>query len=530
VNALRALLNAITAPLRRLSRLPLGLISAPRKLLGLSFSARVSVLLGMALVLLVGTAFICYALFSERPDWGIVARWPVLLTIVALLIAIPLVVYQALKLWLEGETSRYPDIDQAWRAGLDELRKNNIDLQQVPLFLLLGSPGRELSQVLMQIVGYERLIDGCPDGRAPIRWYAGPQAVFLFTEETGCLSRLSSVAARGAAPGDRSIGAAGAPSITGTLVTGTAGVMATNSAAAGPLATAPRAPAIRGTLVPDGGGSTDASAPVGRAATARYLTHNDFDDEADRLRYIGELLRQERQPLCPLNGQVALVPAALLLDIVATQETIEAVRRDLEALREATQLSCPATLLVTGMETVAGFTELVRRVGMQLAKETRFGKGYSVWNPADRENLDALSSQACGAFEDWVYALFREAGGLGKPGNSKLYRLLCLIRGQFHNRIRSLLINGFGRDDETDATGYWMFGGCYFAATGSTEGRQAFVRSVFDKMLQQDEDVEWTDAALIEDQRYRRIAQALTFVNGFLALALVALVIWMFVN
>jgi uncharacterized membrane protein len=56
------------------------------------------------------------------------------------------------------------------------------------------------------------------------------------------------------------------------------------------------------------------------------------------------------------------------------------------------------------------------------------------------------------------------------------------------------------------------------------------VRSVFDKMLQQDEDVEWTDAALIEDQRYRRIAQALTFVNGFLALALVALVIWMFVN
>jgi hypothetical protein len=255
-----------------------------------------------------------------------------------------------------------------------------------------------------------------------------------------------------------------------------------------------------------------------------------MDDEADRLRYIGELLRRERQPLCPLNGQVALVPAPMLLDIVATQEAIEAVRRDQEVLRESTQLNCPVTLLVTGMENVAGFSELVRRLGVQLAKETRFGKGYNVWHPADRENMDALSSQACGAFEDWVYTLFREAGALGKPGNSKLYRLLCLIRGQFQNRIRNLLINGFGRDEETDATGYGMFGGCYFAATGSADGRQAFVRSVFDKLLQQDEDVEWTEAALVEDDRYRRLAQILTFVNGLLALILVALIIWMFIN
>jgi hypothetical protein len=486
----------------------------------------------MALVLLVVTAFVCYALFSERPDWGIVARWPVLVTIAVLLVAIPLVVYQALKLWLEGETSRYPDIDQAWRAGLQELHKNGIVLQEVPLFLLLGSPGRELSDALMRIAGYEWIVSSCPDGRAALRWYASSQAVFVMTEETGCMSRLSSLAGRSPAGGERSAGAgagAVAPSITGTLVAG-AGVMAGTAATTpAPLVSAPRAPAIRGTLVPDTG-SGDAGAPAARAATARYLTHSDFDEEADRLRYIGELIRRERQPLCPLNGQVALVPASLLLDIVATQESIEAVRRDQEVLREATQLSCPVTLLVTGMETVAGFTELVRRVGVQLAKETRFGKGYSVWNPADRENMDALSSQACGAFEDWVYALFREAGALGKPGNSKLYRLLCLIRGQFQNRIRSLLINGFGRDDESDATGYWMFGGCYFAATGATEDRQAFVRSVFDKMLQQDEDVEWTEAALVEDDRYRRIAQGLTFVNGLLALALVALIIWLFIH
>ena len=99
-----------------------------------------------------------------------------------------------------------------------------------------------------------------------------------------------------------------APSITGTLVAG-AGVMSGTAATPAPLATAPRAPTIRGTLVPDAG-SGQAGAPAGRAATVRYLSHSDFDEEAERLRYLGELIRRERQPLCPLNGQVALVPAS----------------------------------------------------------------------------------------------------------------------------------------------------------------------------------------------------------------------------
>ena len=105
MNLFRPLLTLVSAPFRWLSRFPRKLIGAPRRLLGLSFSARVAVLLGIALGLLVITAFFCYAVFSERPDWSIVTRWPVLLTILALLVVIPLVVYQALKLWLEGDTS-----------------------------------------------------------------------------------------------------------------------------------------------------------------------------------------------------------------------------------------------------------------------------------------------------------------------------------------------------------------------------------------------------------------------------------------
>ena len=409
------------------------------------------------------------------------------------------------------------------------MKKNGVDLQEVPLFLMLGSPDRELSDVLVRSTGREFLVPGRPEGRAPLCWYASREAVFLFTAETGCLSRLSSVPERMPSAVDRPSAAAGTPSITGTLITGAVEQTGRGAGVRGSLPPLSGAAAIRGTLVPSAGAGEQPAAAAQHSG-ARRLSLREFDEESDRLRYVGQLLRRERQPLCPLNGQMVLVPSPLLTDVLAAQETIEAIRRDLETVREATQVNCPATLLVTGMEHVPGFVELVRRVGIQLAKETRFGKGYNVWSPVDPENMDALSSQACGAFEDWVYTLFREAGGLGKPGNSKLYRLLCLIRGQFQQRIRSLLVHAIARDSEPAESGCWMFGGCYFAATGSAEDRQAFTRSVLDKMLQQDEDVEWTEAALAEDQGYRRVAQGLTFVNGILAVSLTGLIIWMFIH
>ena len=40
------------------------------------------------------------------------------------------------------------------------------------------------------------------------------------------------------------------------------------------------------------------------------------------------------------------------------------------------------------------------------------------------------------------------------------------------------------------------FAGCYFGATGPSEDRQAFVTSVFEKLVKLEEDVEWTEKRL----------------------------------
>jgi hypothetical protein len=168
----------------------------------------------------------------------------------------------------------------------------------------------------------------------------------------------------------------------------------------------------------------------------------------------------------------------------------------------------------------------VRRVGRDAAMRQRFGKGFNVQNPPLPERLDALATHACGAFEDWVYALFREKKALAKPGNTKLYALLCNIRRNVRSRLANLMVAGYARDTDADAKSEpLMFGGCYFAATGETEDRQAFVKNVFDKLPEQQEELQWTEAAYAQDEKFQRLARlALTF--DTLLLATLVVLVW----
>ena len=67
----------------------------------------------------------------------------------------PAGLYKALQLWLEGVVSPYPDIDRAWKAGLEELDRQGIDLKQVPLFLVLGTSGLRQEKSLFEAARLE---------------------------------------------------------------------------------------------------------------------------------------------------------------------------------------------------------------------------------------------------------------------------------------------------------------------------------------------------------------------------------------
>ena len=450
---MQQLFQWITAPFRLLFHVPLAMISAPRRVMGLSLPARVAWITAVLLLICAVAAFVSTLLTEDGADsWNYWLRWetPV---VFLLLVAIPLVVYFAVRSWLEGEVSRYPDIDQAWRAGLAALQEQGLELSELPVFLVLGAGDERQVRSLLAASGLEFLVQHTPSGVTPLHWYATTNGIFLVCREVGQLSWVTSMTARGRAPQAPPANAAGQGTAPGS---GTfTGTMSPGAASRGTISSGGASNSLLG--IPDGEAGDDqaAGSPVygtlvpgavsagpgprgggAAAASGGGLSRREAEEQTDRLRYLARLLVRARQPLCPLNGVLTVLPFPIVRDVMLAKDLPGAIKSDLDALGRVMQLRCSVTVLVSGMEAEPGFSELVRRVGATRAKANRFGKGFNVWNAATEEHLDAFSAHACGAFEDWVYNLFREPDGLSKPGNARLYMLLC--------RIRSEVRRGFG--------------------------------------------------------------------------------------
>ena len=226
------------------------------------------------------------------------------------------------------------------------------------------------------------------------------------------------------------------------------------------------------------------------------------------------------------SGTVTVIEGADHFFAGHLEELQRAIKSDLLAIQRTLQLRCPVTALITGLEEERGFSELVRRVGPERAGAQRFGRKFDVRSLATPEELIALCDHVCGAFDDWVYALFREQGALTRPGNTRLYALLCRVRCHLKPRLTELLSSGFGYDRrELPDDDPFLFSGCYFAATGSTPDRQAFVRGVLEKLAEEQEYVEWSPQALAANRRLLWLSYAGLAVCAVLLVTLAAMLV-----
>jgi hypothetical protein len=533
---IRRMLELAASPLRAMLSAPNRLISGSQRLRQISLPARVALLTAVFLIVCVVATLVIFAHQRDLPHWVLLKSVKFYVVVVLLVVIIPLVLYKALVLWLEGDMSPFPDIAHAWKAGLEELERQGIDLTQTPLFLVLGSADEWQEKALFDAARLSLNVREFPKGRAALHWYANPEGVYLVCSDAsalGSLSRLSTEVAKES--GRKADFVAESPadaSIRGTIIVGKPSAREASappppSPAARPAA--PRAMDIRGTMILSGHDSeTDGSGAVNVVEKRVVkLPQDDASLQQRRLEYVCRLVRRVRQPFCPVNGVLVLLPFALIQR--SAPEAIElqrAMQRDLDSLLRVLMVRSPVTAMVIGLEDENGFRELVRRVGRERALGQRFGKGFSLANPPSGERLEALCAHACGAFEDWVYTLFREKEALSKPGNAKLYALLCKIRRNVQGRLSDILANACGYDpDKEPRDAAALFGGCYFAATGDTEDRQAFVKGVFDKLPEQQEEVEWTQLALRQDQQFHALANVGLCVGSMLLIGLVAMVV-----
>lgn len=535
---LRRLINNIVYPIKSVIVSPRVVFSVPRKFMGLSLPARWAIFMAMVLILSAVASYFAIRM-STKPT--ILERWKDNLPIIAVLtVVIPIVVYAGLRFWLEGEISRFPDIENAWRAGIEEMRRQGLEITDIPLFVVLGSPNELVTSHLFDATRLGFNVRDVPKGPAPLHWFASQEGVFVVLDGTCRLSRLAQLGLVADERDAQQIApvmarqAAKAGNIRGTIVVGEEPEPAPETA----VSTAGAGHAIRGTL--NFGGTTDGQSWRSASESAENAANRNVHvalpaaeaiETSKRLSYVCELIRRSRQPLCPVNGILTLLSFELIekSPFEATQVQ-KAAKEDLAILRHELKIRCPVTALITGMQSEPGFREMVRRVGEKAAVARRFGKGHRVWVTPSAEQLEALSQHACGAFELWTYNLFRERGALAKPGNTKLYQLLCRIRRSVRQRLTNILSDGFsagdpGRLDEDSL----LFSGCYFAAVGPTEDRQAFVRNVFEKLPEEQEELEWSAEAIRINRRYHRWAQLVIVLDVILALGLVAgLMLWYF--
>jgi len=523
MSALRDFFRYLTYPFRLLARLPASIISSPGRFMGMTLPTRVSLVVAFSLLIVSIIYFILKLNMEDRIDlWDFLGN---ALIVLVLIVATAVVTRIVVKTWLEKDYSRFPEIDEAWNAGMSALKAQGVEIIDTPLFLILGAGSKHEADALFRAAGLPLCVDGEPFEKGWLHWYATSTAIYLVCTKT---CRLGGIKGKREETDDSLDH--GSDLIRQTInpdssIRGT--VEATQYEAraaqggAGPWEDADELP-VKGTMmISDATAIPEISgAPSGH--TSISLSVDEGAEFTSRLEYVCQRLRRERQPVCPCNGILTMLPFQIIKQgEAAGVEVQRAVKADLEMIRRKLALRCPVIAMVSGLETEPGFRELVRRVGPKRAKQQRFGHGFNVWNPPIPDQLQALAANACKAFEDFTYMLFRERDGLTQYGNRKLYSLLCCIRSTLSTRLSNILVAAFA-DETSDPRGSGealLFSGCYFAATGETEDQQAFCKSVVEKLADQQGELEWSDSALKEDNRFHQFAQTGLLLDGLLFFA-----------
>jgi hypothetical protein len=272
--------------------------------------------------------------------------------------------------------------------------------------------------------------------------------------------------------------------------------------------------------------TTDLQELLQPAATSRMLSSQEVFDCEEKLRHVCHLIRKARGALCPINGIVTALPLGL---IESSSNPLQiAIQKDLAVLRREFQVRCSNTALVIGMENEPGFVEFMKRLPAQQLTEHRIGKGCELWAAPEQNRMEAVAIHATGTFEDWIYTLFQADNALKSRNNSRLFALLCRIRGAFGNNLKTVLGRGFGFDPHTEpqlAYEQFLFSGCYFSAIGSTSNLQAFAKSVFSKTMELEGDLDWSPGVRKTDSQYHFFANLSALLGTIAILAIAAMLI-----
>jgi hypothetical protein len=453
-------------------------------------------------------------------SWPRLARyWLVILGLT--FYAIAWIMWWIWKLLLDDVPSYHPDIDAAWEEGKRALAKAGIDVRNRPLFLVLGRPESGESNLLEAA---DMKLDvppapGRPD--APLRVFADGNSIYVTCAGVSLLGRLAGILALEEMGHGESAAGDGAPrdDASKTIVPGRGHreIVQDLEEVGKNATTLQRRRMRRNSQMPLGPDFLADPAEVRRRKS--------------RLAHLCYLIVRDREPFCPINAIMLLVPLGGTDTDRDAQQAADAVSGDLDTIRSVFQLECSVLAVLGDMETLPGFSQFMQGQSAE-DKKRRFGQRYPLATNLKREQtLEQIRDSIGFLGNDYVqqsiskHFQFETPDQPGLGPSFETNSALVLLMDEMRMRagpLSRVIEQAVARDKHL-----WRYGGCYLAATGE-KGQQAFVPQLFERLFQNRNAVNWSDEILAEDQKCQSQRSLGYFLIALAWAGLIAYVAWRF--
>ena len=315
-------------------------------------------------------------------------------------------------LWSEDEVE-FPDIVRAWTKGLSALEDQGLDARWLPVFLVNGLSNEE-EQNFFAGSGIEWKVMAPPrsDRSAVLRFFANDDALFVSCTAVGALSAQRNHTA----PAGRSMGGVLNTLLPGRWSKSNSSPQATlepgdqlqQSAASGTL----RPGGVKGSLEPTGQGRGILGTLLPRARRVQSLplepakhglvrlSAREMERFRRRMAYLARLVKEARQPYCPVNGVLQSCPLGIDEEGGLPEQVQEMVGAatavDLGVMHQLFGLQFPVTVFVPGLDKIDGFGAFAERcapVGSG-ARDTRLGKQFPQGSLVETKTAEWVVSQS----------------------------------------------------------------------------------------------------------------------------------------
>lgn len=420
------------------------------------------------------------------------------------------------------EESEFKDIDRPWEQALADLEDEGILIDDLPLFLVNGLTPQQEQSVFLESSNIEWKVTSPPpnDTGAPLRVFANSDAIFVSCTGIGSVSLQQGKVVDGS-PG-ASLGGGVSPPIgvgnqtqvagqIGSIMSGArpaTGTIVGGLGASPPPASPPPpvATTATGTLRSIGAAFAQATMSPGGVQRAmksysgqgaegkgygkkQVAPITDLEAELGSLRmdYLCSLIKNARQPYCPINGLLQAIPVTWAASYEEARKLAPAIRYDLECIHESLQLQFPVVVVFSELDSLPGLKEFLKRLErvQRGIRGSRAGSRYWPGAEINMENVDLVIDRAMNWFRGWIYAAFDN--DINSSENQSLFHLLCSIR-QRKSAMSVLLREGLSHVADPEI----RLSGCYFSATGAGATEQGFIRGVLDRLVEMEEEVAWS--------------------------------------